>query len=419
MRKRVLSFINYDNSKSALSALISILFGLTAGCVIILAVSVFDSDFSLKSASEGIKLLLFGFFSKGIDASGELSFGFSASNIGNLLFRATPVIMTGLSVALSFRSGLFNIGASGQYLMGTAATLTVALSLDTDSLPPLSVWLIAFVAGLAAGALWGLIPGILRAYFNINEVLSCIMTNWIAANLVTWIFEDSPLRNSSQSGKIGYIMPTSLNGVATPLFGLDRIFPSSQVNGGILIAVIFAICSYVLLTKTVKGFEMRICGSNPHAAHYIGIKQKRMILFAFALAGALSGGGAALYYLSGHTEFFWSTYQTLPAEGLNGIPVALLASNNPLAVVFTSLFMSFLGVSGQQLKTLTAFNEFTTDIVVSLIVYLSAFSLVIKQFLSDRKHRSKLISTKGAGGKSKTTIPVYQGHLTEESEENK
>ncbi len=411
--------MNSSGAKSSLSALLSILFGLAAGCIIIFAVSVFYSDFTLKSAVEGIKLLLFGVFSKGRDASGELLFGFSASNMGNLLFRATPVIMTGLSVALSFRSGLFNIGASGQYLMGTAAALTVALSFPTESLSPLLVWILAFTSSLVAGALWGIIPGFLRAYFNINEVLSCIMTNWIAANLVTWIFESSPLRNSAQSGKIGYIMPTSMNGVATPLFGLDRLFPSSQVNGGIFIAIAFAVFSYVLLTKTVKGFEMRICGSNPHAAHYVGIRQKRMILFSFALAGALSGGGAALYYLSGHTEFFWSTYQTLPQEGLNGIPVALLASNNPLAVIFTSVFMSFLGVSGQQLKNLTSFNEFTTDIVVSLIVYLSAFSLVIKQYLSGRKGSLRLVSTKGAGGKKETTVPVYQGKLNEESEDNK
>lgn len=419
MNKKVASFLNTNGAKSFFSALISILCGLTVGCVIIIAVSVFDKDFTLKSAFEGVQLLIFGIFSKGRDAAGELVFGFSTSNMGNLLFRATPVIMTGLSVALAFRSGLFNIGASGQYLMGTAAALTVALSLDTESLSAPLVWFAAFASSLIAGALWGIIPGFLRAYFNINEVLSCIMTNWIAANLVTWIFENSPLRNASQSGKIGYIMPASANGVATPLFGLDRIFPSSQVNGGIIIAVIFSVFCYVLLTKTVTGFEMRICGSNPHAAHYVGIRRKRMTLFSMALAGALSGGGAALYYLSGHTEFFWSTYQTLPAEGLNGIPVALLASNNPIAVIFTALFMSLLGVSGQQLKTLTAFSEFTTDIVVSLIVYLSAFSLMIKQYLSGRKEKLSLVSTKAAGGKSENTVPVYQGKLNEESEGNK
>lgn len=413
MNKRLSSFIASALSKKGIPPLLSVVCGLLAGCVIILTVSVFDSDFTLKSGIEGIKLLLFGVFSKGRDASGELVFGFSASNTGNLLFRATPIIMTGLSVALAFRSGLFNIGASGQYLMGTAASLTVALSLATDSIPPIVVWALAFCASLIAGALWGIVPGFLRAYFNINEVLSCIMTNWIAANLVTWIFEDSPLRNSAQSGKIGYIMPTSLNGVATPLLGLDRLFPSSQINGGLFIAIIFAVFSYILLTKTVKGFEMQICGSNSHAARFTGIRQKRMIIFSFAVSGALAAGGAALYYLSGHTEFYWSTYQTLPQEGLNGIPVALLASNNPIAVIFTSIFMSLLGLSGQQLKNLTAFNEFTAEIVVSVIVYLSAFSLVIGQYLKN-KGRTKRRSTA-----FESTVPVCQGKLNEEREGKK
>jgi len=415
VNKRLSALLDSDAVKGSLSSVLSILFGLFVGCLIILAVSLSDSDFTLKSAAEGIKLLLFGVFSKGRDASGELVFGFSTSNIGNLLFRATPVIMTGLSVALAFRSGLFNIGASGQFLIGTATCLTVALSLDTKVFPPLAVWLIAFIAAGAAGALWGIIPGLLRAYLSINEVLSCIMTNWIAANLVTWFFENSPLRNAGQSGKIGYIMPTSANGVSTPTLFLDRLFPSSQVNGGFFVAIFFCIAAYILLTKTVTGFEMRICGSNSHAAHYVGIRQKKMTVFSFALAGALSGGAAALYYLSGHTEFFWSTYQTLPQEGLSGIPVALLASNNPLGVIFTSLFMSLLGVSGQQLKNLTAFNEFTTDIVVALIVYLSAFSLVIRQYLS--KDRRNLIFSKAAGGKTNRTVPVYQGQLKEEGEE--
>ena len=316
----------------------------------------------------------------------------------------------------AIKTGLFNIGAPGQYLMGAATTLILALVIPTTMIPPFIVWTIAFLGGILAGALWGAISGLFKALLNVNEVITCIMTNWIAANLVTLIFENSNLRNSAQSGKIGYIMPTSLNGVATAKLGLDRLFPSSQVNGGIIIAVIFAVLVYVLLSKTTLGFEMRICGSNRHAARYAGIKQNRKILLAMALAGALSGGAAALYYLSGNTEFFWSTYQTLPKEGLNGIPVALLASNNPLAVIFTSMFMSFLGVAGQQLKTLTAFNEYITDIIIALIVYLSAFSLVIKQYLSSRREKADIVSTSAAGGKNDSIIPEPQGKLNEESE---
>lgn len=400
--------------KSAISSLSAIVFGLFVGCVLILLVCIFDADFSLKSAFDGIRLVLFGVFCQGRNEAGDLVFGFSGANLGNLLFRATPIIMTGLSVAFAFKSGLFNIGASGQYLMGTAATLIIALSVPTDRISPLFVWLLAFIGSLAAGALWGMIPGFLRAYFNINEVLSCIMTNWIAANLVTWIFENSPLRNSAQSGKIGYIKPLSANGISTPKLFLDRLFPSSQVNAGIIVAVLSAVFIYILLTKTTLGFEMRICGSNRHAAHYAGIRQNRKILLAMAIAGSLSGAAASLYYLSGNTEFFWSTYQTLPKEGLNGIPVALLAANNPLAVIFTGCFMSFLGVAGQQIKTLTAFNEYITDIIIALIVYLSAFSLVIKQYLSSRKEKAP--SNSYTDEKRENLVPAPQGVLEEESE---
>ena len=375
-----------DGWKQALPAVISIGIGLLTGCVIILAVAAADPEISLQSGLEAVKIILFGTFTKGRDAAGDLVFSLSESNAGDLLFRSMPVIMTGLSVAFAFKSGLFNIGAAGQYLMGTAATLITALSLP-QSLPRWLVWLIAFLCGMAAGALWGVIPGVLKAYLNINEVLSCIMTNWIAANTVTWIFEKSPLRNAAQSGKIGYIMPTSMAGVSTAKLGLDRLFPNSQVNGGIVVAIIFALGVYILLSKTVPGFENRICGSNREAARYAGINEKRLTVFSMAFAGALAAGGAALYYLSGGTEFYWSTYQSLPKEGFNGIPVALLASNNPLAVIFTGCFMSSLSVAGQQIKNLTSYNEFITDIVIAVIVYLSAFSFFISRMIASKKRK--------------------------------
>lgn len=375
-----------DGCKAAIPALISIGIGLLTGCIIILCVAVADPEITMKSGLEAVKIILFGTFTKGRDAAGKLVLSLSGSNAGDLLFRAMPVIMTGLSVAFAFKSGLFNIGAAGQYLMGTAATLTVALSLPL-TIPRRLVWLIAFLCSMAAGALWGVIPGVLKAYLNINEVLSCIMTNWIAANAVTWFFEKSSLRNTVQSGKIGYIMPTSMAGISTSRLGLDRIFPDSQVNGGIFLAIAFAVGVYILLSKTVPGFENRICGSNREAARYAGINEKALTVFSMAFAGALAAAGAALYYLSGGTEFYWSTYQSLPKEGFNGIPVALLASNNPLAVIFTGLFMSSLSVAGQQIKNLTSYNEFITDIVISVIVYLSAFSFFISRLIASKKRK--------------------------------
>ena len=108
-----------------------------------------------------------------------------------------------------------------------------------------------------------------------------------------------------------------------------------------------------------------------------------------AIAGALSAAGASLYYLAGNTEFFWSTYQMLPDEGFNGIPVALLAANHPLGVIFTGCFMSMLDIAGMQLKTLTAYNEYIADIIIAAIVYLSAFAMLIKMLLNRRERKQK------------------------------
>lgn len=380
------AFYDKPAVKSVLSSLISMLIGLVFGSIIVLIVALCSGAITMKGGLEGVQLVFFGVFAKGREA-GDLVFGFNPQYMGDLLFRATPLIMTGLSVAVAFKTGLFNIGAPGQYLMGTAATLYLALSIPTSSVPVWLVWLIAFLGGMLAGAIWGAIPGLLKATLNINEVLACIMTNWIAANLVTWFFENSPLRNGDESagGKIGYIKKTIANGVETPKLGLDKLFPGSQVNAGILIAIVVAILVYILMTKTTFGYQLKACGSNRFAAKYAGIADKRNIVLSMAIAGALSGAGAALYYLSGNTEFFWSTYQSLPAVGFNGIPVALLAVNHPIGVIFAGLFMSMLNISGTALKYLTPYNEFITDIIIASIVYLSAFSLVIKMWLSRRK----------------------------------
>ena len=378
-----------DSTKTVLASLISILIGLAVGAVIIVLVGLFNSSISVKGALEGIRLVLFGLFSTGRDAAGSLTFGFNPTSMGNMLFRATPLILTGLSVAVAFKTGLFNIGAPGQYLMGTAATLMLALAIPSEVVPTWLIWVIAFVGGTLAGALWGCIPGLVKALLNINEVLACIMTNWIAANLVTWMFDGSNFRNLVENTKSGYIYKTTYNGVETAKLGLDKLFPGSQVNGGIVVAIVIAILIYILMTKTTLGYQLKACGANRHAARYAGIADKRNIVLSMAIAGGLSGAGAALYYLSGNTEFFWSTYQTLPAIGFNGIPVALLAASHPIGVIFAGCFMSMLDIVGQQLTNLTAYNEYITDVIIAVIVYLSAFSLVIRMLLSRRRKRKE------------------------------
>ena len=391
------SLLRRDGTAKLLSSLISIVVGLLVGGIVVLIVGLTSDNISVSGAFEGLQLIFAGILSTGRDAAGNLTWGFNPASIGNMLFRATPIIMTGLSVAVAFKTGLFNIGAPGQYLMGTAATLFVALSIPAGALPGWLIWLLAFLAGCAAGAIWGAIHGLVKAFLNINEVLACIMTNWIAANVVTWLFDSSNLKNVVESTKTGYIYKTTFGlvdgqyvagrGIATPKLGLDKLFPGSQVNAGIIIAIIAAIGMYILMNKTTLGYELKACGANRHAARYAGIRDKRNIVLSMSIAGALAASGAALYYLSGNTEFFWTTYQSLPAEGFNGIPVALLALNNPIGVVFAGLFMAMLRIVGLQLTNLTAYNEYITDVIISVIVYLSAFSLVIRMFLTSRKKR--------------------------------
>ena len=413
------SFWQKEGVRSVLASLLSIVIGLLAGSVIIVIVGCATPSLGFKSAWEGVRLVMLGLFSKGRDAVGNLIFGFNPSSVGNMLFRATPLIMTGLSVAVAFKTGLFNIGAPGQYLAGTAATLFIALSIPVSVLPGWLIWMLAFAGGMLAGALWGAIPGLLKALLNINEVLACIMTNWIAANIVTWLFDLSNLKNIVENTKSGYVYSTAYGlekvdgvwtyvagaGVRTPKMGLDKLFPGSQVNGGIIIAIVLAIVVYIILTRTTFGYELKACGSNRFAARYAGIADKRSIVVSMAIAGALAGAAGSLYYLSGNTEFYWATYQSLPAAGFNGIPVALLAVNHPIAVIFSAMFMSMLDIAGLQLTNLTAYNEYITDVIIAVIVYLAAFSLVIRMGLGKLFLKRRRVSdaaqavSKGEGDK--------------------
>lgn len=390
MKQKLSSLYGRDGTKAVLASLISILIGLAVGSVIILIVGLANPALGLSSAWDGIRLVFGGLVSTGRDAAGSLTFGFNPTNMGNMLFRATPLILTGLSVAVAFKTGLFNIGAPGQYLMGTAATLMIALGIPSETVPAWLIWALAFVGGILAGALWGCLPGLVKAFLNINEVLACIMTNWIAANLVTWMFDGSQFRNVVENTKSGYIYKTTFNNVATSKMGLDVLFPDSQVNGGIVVAIILAIIIFIILTRTTFGYQLKACGSNRFAARYAGIKDKRNIVLSMAIAGSLAGAAGSLYYLSGNTEFFWSTYQSLPAAGFNGIPVALLAANHPIGVIFTGMFMSMLDIAGLQMTNLTAYNEYITDVIIAVIVYLSAFSLLIKTLLGHhRAHKTE------------------------------
>lgn len=395
-----------DSVKSVASSLISIVCGLLIGSAILFIMALIPTkgiSLSFKSFIDGIQLVFSGIFNTGRTNGGGLKFGFNASLFGDMLFRATPLILTGLSVALAFKTGLFNIGAPGQYLVSTATTLILALSIPTTIVPPFFVWIIAFLGGIIVAALWGAVPGIFKAFLNVNEVITCIMMNWIAANVVTMVFDKEiglfkHLLDPSGTKNWAYVFKTTHNNVATSKFGLDLIFPNSQVNGGIIIAIVIAILVYIVLNKTTFGYKLKACGSNKNASKYAGINEKVCTIASMAIAGGLAGAGAGLYFLAGNTEFAWETYQSLPAVGFNGIPVALLACNNPLGVIFSASFISLLDVNGMQLKYMTPYNEYITSIITAVIVYFSAFSLLFKQILERKiKINPKNIISRNGG----------------------
>lgn len=392
------TFLKKDKIQTIISSIICILFGIIIGFIILIIIAgktIGNVQITWNSTIDAMQLLLLGIFCNGRNELGQLIYGWNGSNLGNVLFKAMPLILCGLSVAVAFKTGLFNIGTPGQYLIGAAITLIVALSIPSQNINPFIIWILSFIAGTLGGALWGFIPGILKSNFNINEVITGIMTNWISANVVTLLFdkEKGPfnyLLDASGSKNYAYVYKSTYNNVYTIKGGLDKLFSGSQVNIGILIAVFIAIIIYIVIEKTTLGFELKACGSNRLAAKYAGINEKRNIILSMVIAGGLAGAAASLYYLSGNTEFKWETYQMLPEVAFNGIPVALIAMNSTIGVIFSAIFMASLDINGMQIKYYTNYNEYITAIISAIIVYTSAFILIIKNLLKNKiKKRSR------------------------------
>ena len=376
-----------EGLKSLSASLLCIFGGIFVGFVVLVLLSVFNTRIGFAEAVRGILIVLGGPFSGG---------GNSLFQFGNMLFNATPLILTGLSACIAFKTGLFNIGAPGQYLMGAMVTLIVSLSIPSAAVPSPVIWLLALICGTLTGALWGAIPGFFKAYLNVNEVIVCIMTNWIAANVVSWVFNGSKFINVAES-KVNFIMKTEVNNIATATFGLDKIFSGGSVvsyaDASIFLAICVAIALYIVMNKTTFGYELKACGFNRDGAKYAGMNEKRNLLLAMAIAGGLAAMGASIWCLNGHQDFKWETYQTLPVDGFNGIPAALLAGNNPIGIIFTAIFLKYINVGGSNLAANTAFNEYVSQLMVAMIVYFSGFARYISMLLSTKKKSLQEIET--------------------------
>ena len=292
---------------------------------------------------------------------------------GNVLSGATPIILTGLSVAFAFKTGLFNIGATGQFTLG--AFTAVIITLEFVFLPPMLRMVVAIIGATVVGGLWGAIPGLLKAFRNVHEVITCIMTNYIAMYLVTYLVQtftfDTP-QGRSYAAAVESRLPTA---------GLDGIFATirpSTIDIGIIIAIVTAIVVFVILDKTVFGYELKACGFNSNAAKYAGINQNRNIVLAMVISGALAGLGGAMAYL-GVQALRLDIVHALLQDGFVGISVAFLGMNHPIGVIFAGLLISYLTTGGTQIQA-AGFAIEIVNIVISVIIYFCAFVLIVKTF---------------------------------------
>ena len=378
---KMLTFYKKDGTKSVLSSFLCILAGGFVGFIVMLIIAAASPDISARDAFKGLGIILGGPFSSGTAK-------YINMNFGDMIFYSGPLILTGLSVAVAFKTGLFNIGAPGQFYMGTMGSLLVALSIPSkNGAEAFFIWFFAIIVGMCFGAMWGSIPGIFKALFGVNEVIVCIMTNWISANIVTWVFTSTPNLKNISMGKSDYLITTAVTGNGTPKIGLDKLFKGSYIDLGIILAILVAIVLLIILNKTTFGYELKACGANKHAAKYAGMNEKRNIILSMAIAGALAALGGALYYLNPGIEFrFGSAYGKLPDYGFNGIPVALLASSNPIGVIFSGIFLRYIAQGGNEL-TSAGYNKYVADIIIALIIYFAGFSKLLRDFITNRQKK--------------------------------
>ena len=356
MNKKKLAHNGFQSSiTSVLAALLCILIGMVVGFIVLLAIN------PSHAWGDGlVRILKGGFY--------DAPYG-----VGKTLANAAPLIMTGLSVGFAFKTGLFNIGAAGQYTLGAYGALYCAIMLK---LP----WFVCLLVAAIFGGIWGAIPGLFKAYLNINEVITAIMFNWIGLYLVNELIYQNgtgPMYDVRNTRTFNLRKNPDYAQSIIPDFGLNKLFQTNSTTIAIFLAAIVAILVWVVLEKTTFGYELKAVGLNKNAAKYAGINEKKNIVLSMAIAGALAGFGAGLYYLSCVSEWNPLNSTSLPAMGFNGIPVALLASSNPIGTIFSALFISHISVGGSFLSTKYYPTEIS-DLISGIIIYLCAFSMLFR-----------------------------------------
>ena len=395
MRNKGRSLLKNNAFQSIVASLICIVLGLLLGFVVLLLIKP-------SGAVGGITALLRSYFK--LQSSRQVLELFTQT-----LVKTVPLIMCSLSILFCYKVGLFNIGAAGQYCIGIGISLYAAISWR---LP----WWVCMLMALAAGAIIGCIVGLLKAYRNVNEVISGIMLNWMSLYIVNIILKMVKKPNISETRDV------PLAG-RIPSLGLDKLLGSKYASIAIPMVIIIAVAIYILLEKTKFGYELKATGFNKNAAKYAGMAEKRNIIVTLAIGGALAGLGAAMFYLTNYPH--WETEaSTVPAMGFNGIAAAFLGGLNPIGSIFSSFFIQHITEGGAYIDNMIYASQIS-DLIFAIIIYLCSFVLFIKSVMNrgiarNEKKRAALVgidSVPGTGAAFAADPPQDQPEASADAQE--
>lgn len=310
----------------------------------------------------------------------------SQNALAETVVKAVPLLLIGLGICIAFRAKVINIGAEGQMIVGALMATAFGLAVDMPG------WLIiptAMFVGFFGGALWGAIPGVLKAYFNVNEILSTVMMNAIAVQLMNYLL-GGPMMDPAQAASLGKLPETARLASA---YHLPRLMPPTRLHGGLIIALVMAVLVYIMLFHTTLGYRIRAVGFNPSASRYGGIRVRRQIVIALLLSGAMAGlaGAIQVYGLNYRMITDGSPTGFTASAGYNGIVTALFGGLHPLGVIPASFFFGGLLVGANAMQRVA---QVPSAFVIALngLVVISVVSAAIWRESREKKRRMATIT---------------------------
>lgn len=359
------SLLKKDATKTVITSLWCALIGLILGFIILLFINAKEAAYGMTSVLGNYLI-----FSNPQD---RLNY------FGQTLAKTAPLIAMSLSILVSYKAGLFNLGASGQYSIAVIVISFLGVGMNWPW------WLVMLLAMISASA-FAMISGALKAYFNVNEVISGIMLNWIALYLTNGILSSSSSVWDSAHSET-YTISNSSNAYI-PSIGLDKLFAGNAIVGlGMVIILIVVAVIFVLFKKTTIGYELKATGLNGDAADYAGINKVKNILIATGISGALAGLAAVLNLQNGFTS--WMLTSTPPEIGFQGISSAFLGGLHPIGVIFSSYFIVHITEGGSMITDL-GFSPEVASIMTSVIIYLSGFVIFVKEVMHKYEIKTEL-----------------------------